>query len=569
MAKRTLTIEILGDAKSGQAALKGVGKEVDTFSSKMEKVRDRLAVVGTALTALVTVPVIAFFNDATNKAASYADSINRLRVLTGPLADETIAWADSLLETHGIGKALATDMIGTFTSILTAQGLTTEAAIEQSKQWVRLSADAASFYDLPHKEVQDAITAGLRGEYEQLEKLNVFIKESDVQKRALIDTGKARVADLTDQEKATARVNLITEQLMRTEGDYARTADDVNNKTRQQQQALDDLQIEIGTKLIPIKQKLLELTQKLLDWFNNLSPAAQNLALIAVGLAAALGPVALGLSAVAQIILVALSPAVASLATALWALATNPVTLIIAALVVLAAGLYTVYQRSEEFRQKVDLLADILQVTLGAALSGVITIMRYLIDAVLLAAESFLTMAAAAAGWVTPLGQSLRAAREDVGATRVRINQELDAVTKKIDVFVAAHIEQAMEGINAVRRNAEALEARGYTVQINTNMPGGMRAGRGGRMGGGPTAEQHGGPVRANSPYIVGERRPELFVPNRAGRIIPSLAGMGGVINATFNIAMNGNANQGTVDNLKSQLERMLSQLHRELRKRQ
>ena len=36
-----------------------------------------------------------------------------------------------------------------------------------------------------------------------------------------------------------------------------------------------------------------------------------------------------------------------------------------------------------------------------------------------------------------------------------------------------------------------------------------------------------GGPVMANTPYIVGERRAELFVPSTAGRIEPNLNGMG------------------------------------------
>lgn len=38
-----------------------------------------------------------------------------------------------------------------------------------------------------------------------------------------------------------------------------------------------------------------------------------------------------------------------------------------------------------------------------------------------------------------------------------------------------------------------------------------------------------GGPVMGGSPYIVGERGPELFVPRTSGNIVPSLAGVGGV----------------------------------------
>ena len=36
---------------------------------------------------------------------------------------------------------------------------------------------------------------------------------------------------------------------------------------------------------------------------------------------------------------------------------------------------------------------------------------------------------------------------------------------------------------------------------------------------------QHGGPVGAGKPYIVGERGPELFVPNQSGRIEPNSGG--------------------------------------------
>jgi hypothetical protein len=40
--------------------------------------------------------------------------------------------------------------------------------------------------------------------------------------------------------------------------------------------------------------------------------------------------------------------------------------------------------------------------------------------------------------------------------------------------------------------------------------------------------KQHGGPVMAGHPYIVGERRPELFVPNSSGRILPRVPAGGG-----------------------------------------
>jgi len=41
-------------------------------------------------------------------------------------------------------------------------------------------------------------------------------------------------------------------------------------------------------------------------------------------------------------------------------------------------------------------------------------------------------------------------------------------------------------------------------------------------------ARQSGGPVGMNIPYMVGERGPELFVPNTSGNIVPNNQLMGG-----------------------------------------
>lgn len=41
------------------------------------------------------------------------------------------------------------------------------------------------------------------------------------------------------------------------------------------------------------------------------------------------------------------------------------------------------------------------------------------------------------------------------------------------------------------------------------------------------TAREYGGPVEAGQPYIVGEKRPELYIPRTSGTIIPNLNNMG------------------------------------------
>jgi hypothetical protein len=67
---------------------------------------------------------------------------------------------------------------------------------------------------------------------------------------------------------------------------------------------------------------------------------------------------------------------------------------------------------------------------------------------------------------------------------------------------------------------------------------------RGGTTGG-PQLRQHGGPVKAGDPYIVGERGPELFVPANHGMIVPGSHGGGAVggpvtVDITLNVTGNG-----------------------------
>ena len=49
-----------------------------------------------------------------------------------------------------------------------------------------------------------------------------------------------------------------------------------------------------------------------------------------------------------------------------------------------------------------------------------------------------------------------------------------------------------------------------------------------------------GGPVTGSSPYLVGERGPELFVPSTGGSIIPNGGGMGGGVAVSYNIDARG-----------------------------
>lgn len=72
-------------------------------------------------------------------------------------------------------------------------------------------------------------------------------------------------------------------------------------------------------------------------------------------------------------------------------------------------------------------------------------------------------------------------------------------------------------------------------------------------------ARANGGPVNANTPYMVGERGPELFVPARSGSIMPnrSLSGHGGTITVNQTI----NVTTGIQQTVRNEIQTLLPQI--------
>jgi phage-related minor tail protein len=69
----------------------------------------------------------------------------------------------------------------------------------------------------------------------------------------------------------------------------------------------------------------------------------------------------------------------------------------------------------------------------------------------------------------------------------------------------------------------------------------------------------NGGPVTSGSPYIVGERGPELFVPGRSGTIVPNESmGGGSSTNVVVNVDASGSKVEGN-DQQGNQLGRVIA----------
>jgi hypothetical protein len=145
-----------------------------------------------------------------------------------------------------------------------------------------------------------------------------------------------------------------------------------------------------------------------------------------------------------------------------------------------------------------------------------------------------------AAGMGVSRADAIRLADEMLQAT----NRARDLGNSDPNVEITA-TDRASAVMERVRGRLIDLDGRTASILIQTTHRDIFESQRRGGTTGGPQLRQHGGPVKAGDPYIVGERGPELFVPANHGMIVPGSHG-GGVgggpvqVEVTLNVTGNG-----------------------------
>ncbi len=135
---------------------------------------------------------------------------------------------------------------------------------------------------------------------------------------------------------------------------------------------------------------------------------------------------------------------------------------------------------------------------------------------------SFKQVADIAAMIPGPHQAAMRKVSAAIGRGIERVNglsAALDDLKRPRSATVSVRTAAAMEKLRGLNKKIASV-VYDRTMGITVNYRGSH-----GRF----TERAHGGPVHAGQPYIVGERRPELFVPETSGTIIPRVpSGRGG-----------------------------------------
>lgn len=212
---------------------------------------------------------------------AYSDSIeeaSKAQVVFGQsfsLVEQFVADSANTLRASRTEAIQATAAFGAF---FTGIGFGADQAARLSTQTVQLAADIGSFNNLDFGEALEKLRSGLAGETEPLRQLGAGFNEAELQAKALeLGLGGATGA-LTEQEKVTARLALITERTSTAQGDAARTADQLAGRIRRARAEAEDLAPAFGEAILPAFEALLDVAPQLIQNLGDLAPVIAEIA---------------------------------------------------------------------------------------------------------------------------------------------------------------------------------------------------------------------------------------------------------------------------------------------------
>lgn len=253
---RTLKLSLLADTKNLVDGLNKGKKESETFGDKIDNINRKVGLAFAAMGAAATAMAVKFTKDAIGAASDMEETISKVGVIFGDTASEIEKFASTAATNLGQSKQEALDAAANFAIFGKAAGLSGQALVDFSVDFVALASDLASFNNTTPEEAIMAIGAALRGEAEPLRRYGVLLNDATL-KAAAMELGiYAGNGALTAQQKILAAQKVILEQTGLAQGDFARTSDGLANSQRQIEAAVKDAQAQLGQALLPTMLQL-------------------------------------------------------------------------------------------------------------------------------------------------------------------------------------------------------------------------------------------------------------------------------------------------------------------------
>ena len=254
-----IRISILANASQARREISSVANETSSMGSKLGrigKVLGTVAVAGLAV-AGAGAAVVKFGADSVKAASDAQQSLGATQTVFGKFADTVIKTSDNAATKYGLSANVYRENANLIGSLFKNQGVSLDELGGKTEKMIGIGADLAATFGGTTTDAVNALGAAYKGEYDQLERYGISLKQSDVNARLAAKGQDNLTGSALKAAEQQAKTDLIMQQSAQTNGAFARES----NTLAHQQQVLgaqfDNLKAKVGTALLPVLTTLL------------------------------------------------------------------------------------------------------------------------------------------------------------------------------------------------------------------------------------------------------------------------------------------------------------------------
>jgi hypothetical protein len=430
--------------KVGAAADRELGKAED----RTQRMGTKFQQVGIGMMA-TAVTIGAGLYQAGQSAADLEQAVGGTEAVFASSSKAIDTWAKGADTSAGLSEEAARRLTTQIGGALQGLGFAQDEAATKSIELTQIGADLAATYGGTTSDAVHALGSAFRGEFDPMEQFNVFLKQSEVDAKA-VEMGLAKNTTEVDKNaRAQATLAMITEQSGAAQGQFGREADTTSGQMAIMQAETENAKAAIGAGFTPIMSQAAGVLGGAATKFSELNEATGG----GASKILAYGTVALGavgaLSTLTGWIIKMKSNMVDAAAAGkdfVGGLRTMPGAIQAISFTAAAAGLYLLTQRLQDNREEADKWAG--QFGSGGTIPEQIKATEDALASARAESEKFAS--------VDLLGQHFWGSNEG----REKADQ-VDALQRKLDGLKATE-EQAA---NAADLNARGVDQMGNEIE--------------------------------------------------------------------------------------------------------
>ena len=191
--------------------------------------------------------------ESVNLASDLVEVQNVVDVTFGAEGAKKIeSWSQQTSKMFGLTEYQAKQYSGYIGAMLKSSGITGDEIVDMSMKLTEISADLASFYNLPFDTAFEKVRSGLAGMSRPLRDLGIDLSVAAIEQAAVASGVETSYKKMDLAEKMIIRYNEIVKKSALAHGDFARTSDTYANSQKRIETGIATLKTQLGELLYPI-----------------------------------------------------------------------------------------------------------------------------------------------------------------------------------------------------------------------------------------------------------------------------------------------------------------------------